>query len=422
MNLQGKKVVIIGAARSGLAAARLADQLGARVRISEKGGPEKIPEDFRRWAEGHQVLFECHGHTRPFVTDADLVVISPGVRFDAEPLAWAREKGLTVWGEIEFAFRFCRKPVIAVTGSNGKTTTVNLITDILSAAGLRPRLCGNVGMPFSDFVMDMEEVDYVILEVSSFQMETIEIFRPYIAVLLNFSQNHLDRHKDLEEYFNAKTRIFEKQGGTDYSILNAQDQKLRSLATRLKSRILFFNTEEQKVRTGITNPNYLAAAVVAEVLDIDERVWTEVFANFKGVEHRLEKVRVLAGVEYVNDSKATTAEAGRWALERIDRPIILLCGGRDKNIDFSVLRELVTGKVKKMLTFGEARQKLSGVFRDIIPVEECFRLDDAVLRARELATEGDCVLLSPMCTSFDAFANFEERGRYFKSLVNNLRP
>ena len=421
MDLREKSVTIVGAAKSGLAAARLAKRLGAAVRISEKGGPEKIPPDFRVWAESHDVAFEFGGHTRDFVTASDVVVISPGVRFDADPVVWAGEKGVPVWGEIEFAFRFCTKPVIAVTGSNGKTTTVNLIKEILQQAGLRPRLCGNVGYPFSDFVLDLVDVDYVVLEVSSFQMETIEKFRPFVAVLLNFSQNHLDRHKDLAEYFTAKTRIFEKQQATDYAILNDHDQKLKDLVPRLKARVLFFNTEQQRQETRLSNPNYLAAAMVAQVVGVERRVWEKVFVDFKGVEHRLEKIRVFDGVEYVNDSKATTAEAGRWALERIDRPIILLCGGRDKNIDFAVLKVLVQQKVKKILAFGEARGKLAGVFRDVVAVEECERLDDALARARQLSVQGDCVLLSPMCTSFDAFANFEERGRYYKNLVNNLK-
>lgn len=421
MEIKGKKITVIGAARSGLAAARLAERLGARVRVSDKGGPEKIPADFRQWADAHHVLLESGNHTRAFVADADLLVVSPGVRIDAEPLLWAREKNIPIWGEIEFASRLCPKPVIAVTGSNGKTTTVNLIKEILAAAGYNPLLCGNVGLPFSDFALDVADKDFVVLEVSSFQMETIVAFRPHIAVFLNFSQNHLDRHKDLEEYFAAKIRIFENQTDKDFAVVNAQDPELKKLASRLKTSVRFFNTDEQKAATNLSNPNYLAAQRVAEIIGVDRAVWSTVFANFKGVEHRMEKVRILDGIEFINDSKATTAESGRWALERIDRPIILLCGGRDKNIDFSVIKEIVGRKVKKMLTFGEARQKLAGVFRDVVDVEEIVTLDEAVLRARKIAAAGDCVLLTPMCTSYDAFANFEERGRYFKKLVQELR-
>jgi len=420
MNLKGKKVVILGAAKSGLAAARMSLRLGAGVKISEKGGEDKIPSDFLAWARERSVVFEFGGHTQPFVTDADLVVISPGVRIDAQPLVWAREKNIPVLGEIELAYRFCTKPIIAVTGSNGKTTTVNLIKEILAAAGKRPLLCGNVGMPFADYVLDLDQVDYVVLEVSSFQMETIETFRPLVAVLLNFSQNHLDRHKDLEEYFTAKTRIFENQTAADFAVLNSEDERVRALALQLRAGVHFFNSPAQRQETGLTNPNYLAAAMATKLVGVAPDVWQKVFANFKGVEHRMEKVRIIDGVEFINDSKATTAEAGRWALEILDRPIILLCGGRDKNIDFSVLRDLVGKKVKKLLVFGEARAKLAGAFDGVVVIEQFGRLDDAVVRSREIAAPGDYVILSPMCTSFDAFSNFEERGRYFKILVNSL--
>jgi len=244
-------------------------------------------------------------------------------------------------------------------------------------------------------------------------------FKPYIAVLLNFSQNHLDRHKDLEEYLEAKKRIFLNQEPDDFIVLNDKDPQVRGLSSQVKSRVIYFNSDSIR-DSDFTNPNYLAVLEVARVLGIDDDSCRKVFEEFEGVEHRLEKVRCLNGVDFINDSKATTAEAARWALENIDRPIVMICGGRDKNIDFSVLAESVQQKVKKMLVIGEARAKIRQAFDGLIGLEECEGLEEAVTKAKQAASEGDCVLLSPMCASFDMFADFEERGQVFKEIVNKL--
>ncbi len=420
MDLSGKKVSVLGAAKSGLAAVRLLCRQGAQVSISEQGGMEKFPADFLAWAEQQGVRVEVGGHSDGFLSGSDLIVCSPGVRYDAPPLLWAREQNIKIWGEIELAFRFCPKPVIAVTGSNGKTTTVTLITEVLTAAGLRATLCGNVGIPFSDCVMDLAATDFVVLEVSSFQLETIERFRPFIGVWLNFSQNHLDRHKDLDEYFTAKQRLFENQTARDFAVLNYGCQKLRLLAESLPAEVVFFDHSGKPEEEKVSNPNWKAVLAVSRILDIPEEVALNVFRSFPGVEHRLEFVRNWHGVEFVNDSKATTVEAGRWALESIDKPIILLCGGRDKNLDYSVLSELVRKKVKKMIAFGEAKEKFFQTFEAVVNLERTATLRDAVLCAQEAAAEGDCILLSPMCASFDMFKNFEERGTVFKQIVHEI--
>ncbi|MCB9772049.1 MAG: UDP-N-acetylmuramoyl-L-alanine--D-glutamate ligase [Candidatus Omnitrophica bacterium] len=420
MDLQNKIVVVIGAAKSGQSAARLLHQLKARVKISEAGTELILDDQFRLWIQANRIECQFEGHTQDFIEQSDLVVLSPGVRIDALPVQWARAKGVPIWSEIELASRFCQKPIIAITGSNGKTTVSTLIKMMLDACGKRACLCGNVGNPFTEFVLKNDAYDYFVTEISSFQLETIETFKPHIALFLNFSQNHLDRHKNIEEYFAAKTRIFLNQDQGDFAVLNAKDEWVKRLATQLKAHVSFFNDDEPYVAE-INNPNHLAVLAVAHILRLPMNICRREIDAFKGVEHRMEKIRNLNGVEYINDSKATTVEAGRWALESISRPIVMLCGGRDKNLDFSVIRSLVAKKVKTMIVFGEARAKLREAFDGVVPLLECTTLEDAVNGARQVAQPGDVAMLVPMCTSYDMFKNFEERGHAFKTIVQNLK-
>ena len=420
MDLKNKKVTIIGLARSGIAVAQIVKKLGGRPRITEQKSVDDFKKENSQWLEPPDVVYELGGHTRAFVEESDLVVLSPGVRKDAVPVGWALAKGIPVVGEIELAYQFCPAPIIAVTGSNGKTTTVTLIAEILKKTGKNVFLCGNIGRPFSQCVLEMKPDDWAVLEVSSFQLETIQQFKPRVALFLNFSENHLDRHKDIQEYFEAKARIFENQDEGDFAILNYQQPQLRTLAGTLKAKVSFFNSPE-KVSLH-SNPNYWAALEASRILGIPSRIAQEVFQQFKGVEHRLEFVRTLSGVDYINDSKATTVASGRWALERMEKPVIMICGGRDKNLDFSVLRDIVKKKVKKMIAYGEAREKLKKIFSDVTAFESYPTLEGAVASAHQSALAGDCVVLSPMCASFDLFSNYEERGRVFKNLVFGLGP
>lgn len=425
--LKDKTITIIGAQRSGIAAAKLALRKGASVKISDTKKINEISNEIISWINENKIELECSEHSKEFVTKSDLIVISPGVKADSEVLNWARESGVPILGEIEFAYQYTTKPVIAVTGSNGKTTVSTLIHDVIKEAGKQVCLCGNVGFPFSDFVSDDAQIDYYVVEVSSFQMEalikessvkgfTFKKFRPFIGVLLNISDNHLDRHKDFEEYFSAKKRIFENQTKDDYAVLNLQSSLLQRLSTQLVSQVLFFN----KIDGFFSNPNFCAVQQVAEILGISPEIYTQVFEQFSGVEHRMEFVRTLEGIDYVNDSKSTTAEAGRWALNNSQKPTLLICGGRDKNIDFTPLKEIVQDKVKKMFVIGEAREKLISIFKDNVEIEDCSDLNDAVVKARNNAKEGDCILLSPMCVSFDMFKDFEDRGRQFKKIAQEL--
>jgi len=431
MEIAGKKVTVIGGKRSGCALARLIVRLKGYAKVTEQDGDSSVPTEFKNWAAENNVTLEFGGHTKDLIKDSDMVVLSPGVPIGSQPVTWAKDANIPVLGEIEFAYQFCQKPVIAVTGSNGKTTVSTLISLMIDMAGHRARLCGNVGYPFSDYVLDLGEIDYVVLEVSSFQLESVlepslipaslgsfRGFKPKVAVILNFSQNHLDRHKDLNEYFIAKKRIYLNQDKDDYLVLNAQDAESRSIAADILPRIVHFNELRNNGMDG--NPNHSAVRAVGGILEIDQRICEKLFTEFKGVEHRLEKVRSLNGVEFINDSKATTALAALWALENIDGPVVMICGGRDKNIDFSILEDAVQRKVKHMFVIGEAKKKISQAFNDLIRLEECQDLKDAVIKARQKASSGDSVLLSPMCASFDMFTDFEERGRAFKQIVKEL--
>lgn len=419
LELRNKTVTIVGLGRSGVASAELVLRCGARVKVSDVAPTQKTRPLIQGLAFKDKVLLESGGHTRSFIEDSDLVVVSPGVRSDAEALTWAREKNIPVLGEIELAWQFCPCPVIAVTGSNGKTTTTTLIAEILKAAGRNVCLCGNIGSPFTKYVLDLKPSDLVALEVSSFQMETITTFRPHVAVFLNFSQNHLDRHKDLDEYFNAKSQIFMNQTSDDFAVLDHAEPRHHELARKLKAQVLFYN-QPGRCDAAIENPNHLAALAACEALGVPAATARKVFAAFKGVEHRQEFVRTVEGVDYVNDSKSTTVEAGRLAMTLARKPLIFICGGRNKHLDFSSLRPLAKDKVKKMIVIGEAREELKSVFSDVVALDEGCSLEDAVSKARAGAQPGDCVILSPMCASFDMFDNFEHRGKEFKRIVGEL--
>jgi UDP-N-acetylmuramoylalanine--D-glutamate ligase len=409
MDIKNKKFTIIGAARSGLAAAEVVLQLGGISKISDA-------KDVVAVSPG--ITIESGGHTKAFIQDSDYIILSPGVSIYSEPVQWAKEKGIEVMGEIEFAYRLCPCPMVAVTGSNGKTTTATLIAHILKKAGRTVALCGNIGSPFSSHVLNLKKTDIVVLEISSFQLESTTHFRPHVAVWLNFSENHLDRHKDLNEYYEAKKKILENQGPEDFAVLNSVQYEFHELAAKVNAKVLFFN--EPDAPLDITNPNCRAAMTAAEALGVSQAISRQVFAEFKGVEHRLELVRTLNGVEYVNDSKSTTAEAGRWALSCAQKPLIMICGGSDKKINYTDLRTLVAKKVKCMVAIGQISTQIKETFGDVVPVETADSLAKAVDTARQKASIGDCVMLSPMTASFDMFEDYEHRGRCFKDIVGKL--
>jgi len=438
LDIQNKKVTVIGAQRSAQALVHLIKNLGGIPRISEQQTEESLKKEFLEEIKHNAWAFECQGHTEPFLQDSDIVVLSPGVSITSQVAQWANNHEIPLLGEIEFAYQFCSKPVIAVTGSNGKTTVVTLIGEVLKKAGLRPIVCGNVGYPFSDYVLDLQDKNYVVLEISSFQLESVltaqqiesissrhEYFRlkgfqPHIAVFLNFNQNHLDRHKDLEEYWKAKMNIFLNQDKRDFAVLNLHDERIKAQFSRINSEVRFFEPSKKNGQRQSYDANQSAACEVANILDIEEKIVYSSLESFQGLEHRLEWVRQIDGIDFINDSKATTVDACFWCLSQVDRPIVMICGGKDKNLDFSRILQAVERKVKTMFVIGESRKKLKQTFERVIPVEECDELEMAVQKARARARKGDCVILSPMCSSFDMFQNFEHRGRMYKDIVNNL--
>lgn len=410
---KNKNVAVVGLARSGLACANLLYDLGAKVYVTEANSSDAVLLNASR-LRSKQISRELGVHSEGFIKGKDLVVISPGVTGTAQPVVWARQYGVPVISEIEFSSSVCPAEIIAITGSNGKTTVTSLIGRILEEAGKRVFVCGNIGNPFSGEVSKMKEGDYVSLEVSSFQLEHIKGFKPKISLILNFTRNHLDRYSNMQEYLDAKKRIFLNQDKNDYLVLNFEDETLRELAKKTNTNVEYFSKDH-----GL-NPNEAAAFTVGKILGLDEGLMRRVFGGFKGIEHRLEFVTEINNVKFINDSKATTADSTIWALNNIHKPVVLIAGGKDKGIDYNQVLGPARKKVRNVVLIGEAKKKIGSVFKGVLSMEEAASLDEAVLKAFKSARPGDCVLLSPMCSSFDMFSNFEERGDRFKKAVLEL--
>ncbi len=411
---KNKKVSVIGLARSGVACANLLYRLGADVSVTDIKDDEQV----RLHVSGlcsQDISLELGRHTPSVIKGRDLIVVSPGISDEAMPLVWAKEFGIPVIGEIEFAWSLCPASVIAVTGSNGKTTVTTLIGKVLEKKGKRVFVCGNIGNPFSGEVDKMQEGDFVSLEISSFQLEKITTFRPAIAVLLNFSRNHLDRYKDMEEYLKAKKRIFLNQQESDHLVLNRRDASSAAISREARSQIVYFNQDDT------VNQNQSAVMAVGSLLGIENDLMQEVFKEFKGVEHRMEFVAEINKVRFINDSKATTVDSALWALRSIPGPVILIAGGKDKGNDYRVILDAARQKVKYAVLIGQAKEKMKLAFQGQLPFDEANSLPDAVRKASRLAEAGDSVLLSPMCASFDMFTDYEHRGRVFKQAVGELK-
>jgi UDP-N-acetylmuramoylalanine--D-glutamate ligase len=411
---RNKKVTIIGLARSGIACANLLYDLGADVSVTDDKDDFNTRSNVPNLAS-KKIKVELGAHSQGFIRGRDLIIISPGVPNRALPVIWANEAKIPIISEIEFAWSLCPGIIIAVTGSNGKTTVTTLIGKMLEAEGRKVFVCGNIGNPFSGEVAIMGKRDYVALEASSFQLERIKRFKPKISCLLNFSYNHLDRYKDMQEYLQAKKRIFMNQDKTDYLVLNQQDPALKGLAKETNALVVYFS------KTDSFNPNQAAVLSIGSILGIEAERALNVFREFKGIQHRLEFVAEINNIKFINDSKATTADSALWALENIDTGIVLIAGGKDKGADYSVILDLARRKVRAVFLIGEAKEKIESVFKGFLSIEKCAdNLEEAVHKAYLAACPGDSVLFSPMCSSFDMFPNYEERGNCFKKAVFNL--
>lgn len=447
MDLNGKRVLVVGLGKSGVASALFLKQHGARVTVSDTKSGDELRNEIPVLLD-HGITVETGGHGERTFRGQDLIVVSPGVPVDAPPLVQARSLGESVIGEIELAAQFLHGPIVAITGSNGKTTTTSLTGEILTTGGFPTLVGGNIGTPAISLADRAKPNSVIVLEVSSFQLETIQTFRPKVAVVLNVTPDHLDRHRTFEVYVDAKARLFENQQGSDLAVLNADDPTCVGMAARTKAQVFWFSRQKEVehgtwVRDGNivfrdatgqremlqvseiplkgahNLENVLAAVCAGALMGCTPQKIRQAVQGFKAVEHRLEFVATVAGVDYYNDSKATNVDATIKALESFPANIHLILGGKDKGSDYSVLNDLIRQRVKRVYTIGAAANKIESQIKgaEIVHAET---LENAIRKAHAAAQPGDVVLLAPACASFDQFKNYEHRGQAFKDLVRGL--
>ena len=448
LELNGKRVLVVGLGRSGVASALFLKSRGAQVTVSDSKPEDQLRNEIPVLLD-HGIAVETGRHGDRTFRNQDLIVVSPGVPFGAPPLVQARALGEPVIGEIELASEFIAGPIVAITGSNGKTTTTTLVGEILSKSGKKTLVGGNIGTPAISLAEKASSETTVVLEVSSFQLETIRAFRPRVAVILNITPDHLDRHRTFQAYVDAKSRIFENQQPDDFAILNADDPICGSLGGRTRAQVFWFSRKREVeqgafVRKGeiifrspgvehVVMPisevplkgahnveNVLAAVCAGALMACSVESVGNAVGGFKAVEHRLEFVAKVNGVDYYNDSKATNVDATIKALESFPANIHLILGGKDKGSDYSVLNGLLRERVKAVYTIGAAAEKIESHIRGTAKIVSSRTLENAVKQASSAARPGDIVLLAPACASFDQFQNYEHRGRVFKELVMNL--
>lgn len=444
---KGQKIAVVGLARSGLAAIDLLKRQGHRVRATDSGDGWKL-RGRAWWLRLRGVPVEIGLHTQAFLDGHDLVITSPGVPEDSPALIFAETAGIPVIGEIELAYRVCSAPIAAITGSNGKTTVTHWTGALLRASGRRVHVCGNNGFPFARHAAGARSAEAVVLEVSSFQLQRTERFRPKVACILNLSPNHLDRHKDMGSYAQAKWKIFQNQGPDDTLILNRDDEGLRSAAGRARSRVWWTSLKEPvegayRLKDELILEagggrwplgrvkelpffgehqvqNALFAALTAFAMGADPLRIRGAMGRLKSLPHRLEVVRFHRGVLYVNDSKSTTVDSARAAVRAFKGRILLLAGGRDKGAPFETMRECFSERLRGLILYGEAASRIQTALTGCCSTARVETLEEAVEIAARLAEPGDTVLLSPMCASYDQFSDFEARGRAFRGFVRDL--
>ncbi len=450
MEMKDKKVLVVGLGRSGIASLRALIKLGAQVSVQDSKDEEEIDGVLREYLEDNKVT--CFLGRPPEVMDYDVLVLSPGVPPTLGFIEDARKAGSEIIGELELGYRLAKGKFVAITGTNGKTTTTNWVGDIFRRAGRRTEIVGNIGKAVIPAAMKSTDDSWYITEVSSFQLETIKEFKPVVSALLNLSPDHMDRHKTMENYAMVKSRIFENQGHDDYVIVNFDDKETLSLSTTAKATVVPFsrmeplmfgafvkndhivirNREEKlidicpisalKIAGGHNLENALASAAIAYFAGIEEKYIREGLENFGGVEHRLEPCGIINGIRYVNDSKGTNVNAAIRAIEAIDGKVVLIAGGYDKDADFTPLVEAFQDKVKSAVLLGKTAVKIKEAaekagFTDTIILEG---MEDCVKEATRIARQGDTVLLSPACASWDMYRSFEERGQHFKNCIVSL--
>ena len=448
MDLKDKRVLVVGLGKSGVASALFLKNRGARVTVSDTKSPDQLREEIPVLLD-HGVAVETGGHGERTFREQDLIVVSPGVPVDAPPLVQARAAGEPVIGEIELAAQNLPGEIVAITGSNGKTTTTTLVGEILAAGGLTVSVGGNIGTPAISLVERATRQTVVVLEVSSFQLETIQTFRPKVAVILNITPDHLDRHRTFQTYVDAKARIFENQQPSDFAVLNDDDPTCRTMRDRTRAQVFWFSRKKEVQRGAFVRDgrvffldgkstrevmlireiplkgahnveNVLAGVCAGALMGCEPAKIRQAVQSFKAVEHRLEYVATIKGVEYFNDSKATNVDATIKALESFPRNIHLILGGKDKGSDYSVLNDLLRERVKRVYTIGAAAEKIESHIKGAAEIVHAETLENAIRRASAVAESGDIVLLAPACASFDQFQSYNHRGRVFKEVVQAL--
>ncbi|WP_158793621.1 UDP-N-acetylmuramoyl-L-alanine--D-glutamate ligase [Granulicella sp. L60] len=450
MDLKNKRVLVVGLGKSGLSAAMFLRAQGARVTVSDTRSAVALAKEIPALLEAG-IMVESGGHGLLTFRRQDLIVVSPGVPMDTPEVKQVVAFGLPVIGELELASRYLRGQVVAITGANGKTTTTSLLGKIFADAGVPTQVGGNIGLPVIELVAKSTPETVNVLEVSSFQLETVEEFHPRIAAILNITPDHLDRHHSFESYVAAKERIFARQGPGDFLVLNADDRVTQMCAARAKSDVFWFSGTKAVRRgtfvrdgvivwvekeNGVTEPvlpvsevhlkgahnieNVLAAVCAARLAKVPAESIRASVASFKAVEHRLELVKVVNGVEFYNDSKATNVDAAMKAVASFAGGIHLILGGKDKDSDYGLMAALLRERVKVVYTIGSAAEKIGRQLQGVVKIVAAETLQTAVAEAAKGATIGDVVLLSPACSSFDQFENYEQRGQVFRQLVNEL--
>jgi UDP-N-acetylmuramoylalanine--D-glutamate ligase len=457
MELKDKRVLVVGLGKSGVASALFLKAHGARVTVSDTKSGDELRNEIPALLD-HGITVETGGHGERTFRGQDLIVVSPGVPVDAPLLAQARAMGEAVIGEIELAAQFLPGPIVAITGSNGKTTTTTLAGEIMTAGGLPTLVGGNIGTPAISLAERAKPETVIVLEVSSFQLETIQTFRPKVAVVLNVTPDHLDRHRTFEAYADAKARMFENQQGNDFAVLNEDDPTCVAMAARTRAQVFWFSRQKEVKQgawvregnilfrdgTGLQKnaqreimlvseiplkgahnlENVLAAVCAGALMGCAPEKIRQAVREFKAVEHRLEFVATIRGVDYYNDSKATNVDATIKALESFPANIHLILGGKDKGSDYSVLNDLLRQRVKRVYTIGAAAAKIESQIVSPkgggVEVVHAETLENALRKANAVAEAGDVVLLAPACASFDQFKNYEQRGQVFKEIVRGL--
>lgn len=449
MEFAKKKVLVVGMGRSGLSAARWLSREGAEVTISDIKRVSELDQELLNESLELEVKLELGIHREETFLGSDAIVVSPGVPLHIAPLKAARERGISVIGEMELALGLVNIPIVAVTGTNGKSTSVTLLVAILEGSGSRVFMGGNIGTPLIDYAAKDQKADYAVVEVSSFQLDTMDRFCPEISLLLNISPDHLDRYPDYERYVQSKLKIFKRQTSGQYTILNDDDERLSQVRATGGATILRYGMEERDNRQAFIRghtlfarlpgkethcfsierfrlpgrhnlENLMGVILACLALNLEPAVIQGVINDFKGLPHRNEPVGMIRGVVFYNDSKATNVDAASRSVACFERDVILLAGGRHKGSDYSPLVIASKGRVKKAILLGEARDLLAESFEGSIPYALAESMEDAVSQAFLSAESGDVVLLAPACSSFDMFQDYAQRGRVFRKAVKRL--